>query len=355
MRRWSLLLLILASLSGCASPGDNHRAQLADMIHEVVTPERAERLKFQAEMRRLLEQQQYASLVRIADSLRTNRARFRDGHYALVDFYDSFSLDETPKAKDSRAWQTSIAQLQAWRSAMPETPLPDVMLAATYGNLAWKSRGGGYAFTVSDTGWAGYGNALQHARDALDEAATKRPLGIEWYLVSSRVALGMGWSSRQSQELFAGAVALDSTCENAYILRSTYLLPRWYGRKGEWQQWLDRSLAPLPPEEATRIYAAVGSSMTQIHRDFFRETGYDWRRMRHGHVVQIDLHPRSQALAQQIAYDAVQAGDAGAAHEMFSITGPRCDLKIWRSKRYFTDCYLWAQARDARVRVASAR
>lgn len=201
--------------------------------------------------------------------------------------------------------------------------------------------------SLINTGWVGFVGALQHARELLDDAATKRPLGVEWYLVSSRVALGQGWSDDQSEKLFQGAIAQDSTCENAYIMRAFYLLPRWNGKPGAWEAWLDKAVAPLPPAEADRVYAAVCDRLSGFHRDLFEETSASWPRMWRGYQVQLARHPKSQALAQTIAFNASLAGDIPVAHEMLRRTGPRCDLEIWRSKETFTDFYIWVQARSA--------
>ena len=353
MRSPALLLLASALFTGCANRNEAARAQFASMVHEIVPVERTERLAFRAEMRELLAHQHYARLVAIADSLRRSRAEFGDGRYALLEFTSAFSPDETPQEKDSEAWQAAIRDLERWRSAMPASPLPDVALAQTFVDLAWKARGGGYAFTVRDTGWAGFESALKRARDVIDTAGTKRPLGIEWYVVSHRLALGQGWPSEESQKLFEGAIACDSTCAAAYWQRANFLLPRWYGEPGEWEAWLEQAVRPLPPNDADRVYASVCVDMSRFHGDLYREAQLSWPRIRHGLTLMLERHPRSQVLLQEFAFNAAIADDIPTAHEMLRRTGPRCDLKVWRSKRLFSDLYVYVQARDANVTTAS--
>jgi hypothetical protein len=230
-----------------------------------------------------------------------------------------------------------------------------VALAQTFVNLAWKARGGGYAFTVRDTGWAGFGSALKRARDVLDTAGTKHPLGIEWYLVAHRVALGQGWTSDESQKLFEGAIARDSTCAYAYWQRADFLLPRWYGEPGEWEAWLEQAVRPLPPDEANRVYALVCVEMSHFHRNLYEEAKLSWPRIHRGLVLSLRRHPESQALFQEFAFNATIAGDVHTAHEMLRITGPRFDKEVWRSRRSFSDLYVWVQAEDAELTTASAR
>jgi hypothetical protein len=221
-------------------------------------------------------------------------------------------------------------------------------------NLAWKARGGGYAFTVRDTGWAGFESALKRARDVLDTAATKRPMGIEWHLVSQRVALGQGRSSEESQKLFEDAIACDSTCAYAYWQRADYLLPRWYGEPGEWEAWLERAVRPLPPDDADRVYSAVCVDMSHFHRVLYREANVSWPRIRRGLLLSLQRHPKSQALLQEFAFNATLAGDFPTAHEMLRRTGPRYDPEVWRSRRVFSDLYIYVQAQSANVSTASA-
>jgi hypothetical protein len=358
MRRWPVLLLLPVLLAGCGNRREHYIAEIAASVRQFVPADRLARRAFEADMRTLLAAGQYARLAQIADSLRTTRARFGDDSYAMVSFLDAFSYNDTPQAQQSEAWLASIGQLEAWRTAMPESPLPDVALAQTFVNLAWKARGHGNSFTVRDTGWAGFEVALDRARQMLDTAARKRPLGIEWYIARGRVALGLGWPTEESEEIFRGAIACDPTCDEAYWRRADFLLPRWYGAPGEWEAWLDQALATLPPDEADRIYAAVCTEMSICHQNLFRECKVSWPRFQRGLRIQLARHPRSEALAQRFAFNASVASDAGAAVEMFRRTGPRCEIELWRNKRNFASMWVWAHAmaaRNAQVRTAAAK
>ena len=96
--------------------------------------------------------------------------------------------------------------------------------------------------------------------------------------------------------------------------------------------------------------------MSYFHRNLYQEASVSWPRIHHGLVRSLARHPGSQALLQEFAFNATLAGDFHTAHEMLRITGPRCDLDVWRSKRVFSDLYILVQARDAEVaNTASAR
>jgi hypothetical protein len=295
--------------------------------------ERGVRRDFQAHVRALLAAKDYAELTHVADSLRTTRARFEDDHYALLDLIDAFSAPGAPQEADPRAWQASLHELEAWCEAAPGTALAEVALAETWVNFGWKARGHKSAAYVTEGGWANFEYAMGCASQALDGVRTR---DIEWYLVASRVAIGQGRPTEESESLFQGAVAKDSTCDFAYWQRADFLLPRWYGEKGEWEAWLDHAVAPLSPDDADRVYAAVCTQMQVYHRDIYEEAKVSWPRVRHGLRVQLELHPKSQWLAQQLALHATLNNDLRAAMEGFRRTGPRYDLDVWRNPELFT-------------------
>ncbi len=339
MRSWPQLAIAGILLAGFAPACTSHRVHGQMTFAATESRERAVRREFQARMRALLAANDYARLTHVADSLRATRARFEDDHYALLDFLDAFSAPGTPQEADAYAWQASLRQLEGWREQMPNSALPSVALAETWVNFGWKARGHGAASGVREAGWVGFEHAMGCASQALDEVSRISARGIEWYLVAGRVALGQGWTTAESESLFRCAVALDPTCDFAYWQRADFLLPRWYGQPGEWEAWLERAVAPLPPEDADRVYAAVCTQMEDFHRNLYEETRASWPRVARGFRVQLRLHPGSQWLAQEFAFHAMLNGDLAAAQEGFRRTGPRYDLAVWRTKELFTESF----------------
>lgn len=354
MRSWPWLLSFSVLLAGCAKHSDPPPVHAELVIRDLEPAERIDRQVFQTQIRGLLAAGNYARLTQIADSLRSTRARFEDDHYALLEMLDAFSPTDTRQEANAAAWHASINQLEDWCKSSPASALPGVALAETYVNLAWAARGHGNASTVADTAWAGYGSAMSRASEALHAAFARQPLRIEWYLVAGRVALGQGWPTRASEELFRRAVALDSTCDFAYWQRADYLLPRWYGQQGEWEAWLDRAVAPLPPDQADRVYAAVCLRMGEYHTNLYQETRVSWPRVLRGFHVQLALHPNSQLLPQEFSFHAALSGDMNAAREMFRRTGPHCDLDVWHNQLFFKEFYTAALPPSPGVRAASA-
>lgn len=344
MRATALFLLLAALLgAGCARRPAASSAAAEDVLHEIVPAERAARLEFRNEMRKLLITERFDRLQAVADSLREHRSRFADDHYALLDWVNAFDLRESDGAKDPATWDAATGHLAAWRRAYPNAPLADVALAHLLVNRAWQARGGGWARTVSDSGANEFEANMGLAHAALDHAAKKGPRTLEWYFAAQRVAVGEGWEPEDAERLFTEAQAQDSTCEWTYCMRANYLLPRWYGEDGEWEAWLTAAVKPLPPDEADRIYARTCSYLGGFHRNLFTETDASWPRMRQGWLVLMKRHPEAIGLQQEFCKDAAFAGDAGTARVLFRMIGPRVDLEVWRTKRLFADVHLRVQ------------
>lgn len=353
MRARAFAFALVLLLPGCASAPQQATQVAAAAIPAALPADRAARMAFRARMRAVLDRGDYRRLTAVADSLRKNHSRFADGREAILEFVTSFSLLDTPEAKNAAAWSDMLSRIEHWRAAEPAATLPDVVLAQTLVELGWKSRGGGYAFTVADKGWAGFEQALARAREALDVAAAKRPPDIEWYFVSSRVALGLGWTSEESQRLFEGAVAQDSTCAYPYFVRADFLLPRWYGEPGEWEKWLWEAADHLPQDEGDQVYALACVNLSHFHRDFFRETRVSWVRMRRGLRLLVRRHPDSETLVQEFAFNATLAGDVSNAHAMFKRMHG-FDPELWRGERSFRALYAWTESRYIAARSAAA-
>ncbi len=353
MRAIAFLLIAALLTAGCANRYEERRAATADMLRPVVPAEKTERLEFERQMRQLLAQGEYDRLQAVADSLRTNRSRFGDDFYGLLAWANSFDLHGTSYANDPETWNSLRRAVDAWRRARPASPLPDVVLAHVMVNRAWQARGGGWASSVSDSGASEFDRNMRFAHEALDHAAGKGPRTLEWYFAAQRVAVGEGWSSEDAEKLFREAQAQDSTCESIYAMRVNYLLPRWYGDEGEWETWLANAVAPLPREEADRIYARVCGYLGTYHRNLYDETGASWPRARQGYLVLLKRHPDAVGLQQRFCMDATCAGDVNTARTLFRMIGPRVDLDVWRSKRTFADLHLWVQERLEDTKTAS--
>jgi len=104
-------------------------------------------------------------------------------------------------------------------------------------NLAWESRGGGTALSVTEEGWKGFKDYLKDADRYLDHAIQLNPQNYLAYLKKITIAMGQG-TRKQEMDNFKKGIALipDSTGHLSYLLHC--LMPRWGGSIREMKQLL---------------------------------------------------------------------------------------------------------------------
>jgi hypothetical protein len=96
-------------------------------------------------------------------------------------------------------------------------------------NLAWAARGGGWANTVTEEGWRGFGEHIAGARGCFVDAWKKHPDRPEPSVRMITVAMGGGDEDGSVRDWFERAVAAQLDCAAAYDHLLSALMPRWGG------------------------------------------------------------------------------------------------------------------------------
>ena len=117
------------------------------------TTEFAEWRRFAQEARTHLLNREFELLDRMADELRTTKAKFPGGAWKLHKFYWGLEGPADGDKASDEEWLRHIAILREWREANPASITAIVGLADALDSYGWKARGSGYAGTVSREGW----------------------------------------------------------------------------------------------------------------------------------------------------------------------------------------------------------
>jgi len=96
-------------------------------------------------------------------------------------------------------------------------------------DLAWKARGGGWANTVTDSGWNGFEKYIALARENLVKAWTANPKDALAATNMITVAMAESESTDTMRSWFDKAVAAQVDCMLAYHQMLWGLRPRWLG------------------------------------------------------------------------------------------------------------------------------
>lgn len=97
-------------------------------------------------------------------------------------------------------------------------------------NLAWKDRGSGWAQTVTETGWRGFGEHLVQARDHLTNAWKLKPDRPYAATLMITVTMGgYGTTGETERDWFDRAIAAQFDYKSAYYRILHAYRPRWGG------------------------------------------------------------------------------------------------------------------------------
>jgi len=286
------------------NPDLNHAPDLAQTPEAIVTNEIA------MQSLALFEAKDYDKLDALAANLRSSKERYADGVWKLTCAYDGLVPSN---GSSDEEWETRLSDIGRWAVAKPDSITPQVAWANVLVAYAWKARGAGY--TVSSEGSQLFGQRLIEAIKILNEAKTKKEQCPMYWRVLMRAALGAQLDKVRFNTIFNEAIKAEPDCEGYYYRRVVYLLPRWYGSEGEWQNDLTVSADKIGGENGDMLYAQVIWNMNQpaYFENPFREDSVSWTRVDKGFAVIEDKFPDSLAAKIERARLAVLFNNAQAA------------------------------------------
>lgn len=286
-------------------------------------------LAFRANLVSLFSQDKYSDLDAIAAQLRSQRLRFKGGAWQLHVFYRTLTYPGSTTAMDAE-WQAHIAKLERWRQESPASPTPRLALAETYLRFAWKARGTGYASTVTPEGSALFRQRVQSARGILEEAAQISSACPEWYRQMQTVALAQQWDRQQYAALAAQAMNSDPGYFYNAIAEANYLLPKWYGQRGDTERFAGQVADKVGGAEGAALYFQIAAAMNCCGRTQAR--AMSWPRVAQGFAALEQLYGSTNYERNVMAYMALRAGDVATATQLFARIGNDWDQSVWKSK-----------------------
>lgn len=273
----------------------------------------------------------FDELEALADRYRQSMERDRHGQLMLATFYSALECDR--KEPESR-WEQHKGIYKAWLEAKPESITARTAYTKFLISYGWKARGGGYASTVTKEGWRLFGERLQQAREsflASRKLQTRDPI---LYASAITIARAESWPREDLIGLFKEAFAAypdDSRCLRGTI---TYLLPRWHGKEGEWEYFLNVA-TEKEGERGDALYAEVVLDYSYYEENLFKETAVSWPRTRKGLELLLAKYPESVTLRSQAAQLAAMAEDYTFAAPLFAALGDNVILHIWETPERF--------------------
>lgn len=309
--------------------GINGKQPLPFKAVVVESPEVREAIAVSNQVVHLLATHEYDQLDDLAAKYRSSKEFDANGHWKLDIIYNSLNL---PSQSSEAEWESRLNKLQDWIKAKPESITARVALADNLVSYAWKARGNGYAYTVKDEDWQTFFHRATEAANVLVPAQNLIDQSPRYRLVQMRIGLAEQVYRSQFDWVFKEAVKHEPDYERYYVARADFLLPRWNGDAGEWENDLEKSADQIGGEKGDMLYSRVIWDMNLYFTNVFRENDLSWPRVDRGFQA-IEKHfPDSLAAQSEHAYLAVLAGDKQIAQTHFNRTEGHVDLSVWRSK-----------------------
>jgi hypothetical protein len=333
----SLLFLValparFAALHAQNASGSVQAADPGQPSHAYGEPEQTTVRDLRIHWRTLFDDGDWSQLDAIAEQLRNGRLRFPGGAWQLRVFYATISSAGPLTATDAD-WQAQFTRLQSWIQQNPSSPTPRIALSDAYLHWAWKARGNGFAPTVTQDGWKLFCQRIQMAQSTLDDAQKIGAVDPEWYRAMQTVALAQGWDRSKVENLLNEAI--NAAPDYFYLARSeaNYLLPKWYGKPGETEQFAEQVADQIGGDEGDAVYFLIDESINCCRR--LQAPAMSWPRVRQGFFALDRLYGTTNGQRNAMAFLALRAGDTQTAQQLFARIGNDWARGVWRSKVRF--------------------
>jgi hypothetical protein len=343
MKNKIICCLIPFLLLGCSKQQQVIPSTLPFKVTVVKTPETKELIGLMTQVTTLLETKDYNQLDELAAKLRSSKEHNADGAWKLSEVYyalgvsnNIFGMPMFDNIPDT-AFEDRLADLRDWITAKPDSITARVALASVQVDYAWNARSGNYANKVTDEGWRLFGERLNEAAKTLGEAKNlDEKCPVYWSTMMS-VAVGMQFPKDQFNDIFNQAITYEPDFERYYVKRANYLLPRWYGSQGEWENDLAKSADKIGGDDGDVLYAQVVWCLNRgtAFNNIFQENNLSWPRVKKGFEILEKRYPNSLAVKNEAAYLAFYAQDAPTARKYFDETKGQMDKSIWQSQDEF--------------------
>ena len=296
---------------------------------------------YSARISKLITQEEFAELEKIARQNRAEKSRVLGGVWKLYDFYEGAAIPEARKPQVAD-YALRVATLKKWIAAYPESAVPRLALAHLCIEHAWKIRGTQYADEVSDSQWEKFDDGNSQGKALLLEAASLKDRDPMWYAFMQSIALSEGWDRPRARDLFDQAVGFEPGFYIFYRNYAIYLLPQWYGDPGDVAAFAEEIAHRVPDPDGSIFYFQILSSLAYNVPDSIAgllRTSYP--QLRQGYLNNTRLYGPSNLTANRFAFMASIFKDKPAAHDAFATLTKR-ETDIWGGDPTFDILRDWA-------------
>jgi hypothetical protein len=243
----------------------------------------------------------------------------------------------TSKIEDEKRWLARKALIEKWIAANPKSQAAPLMLVNFWIEYGWKARGSDWADTVTPEGWQKLAERIHEAHVLLDKTPRDHP---QWYVSRITVAMAEGEDRDATYEICQEGVQKFPWYLPIQTTFQQYLLPRWHGQPGDWQEFalkMGKEVSPMA------YFHLIHTGATWEHfEQEIRSKGTDWEMLKKGGEDWAALDPRDPWPLQELAGYAWQRKDKATAQRLFNSFGNMPHPNVWSTTAGFDDVRKWA-------------
>ncbi|MGH9823204.1 MAG: hypothetical protein ACREDR_08135 [Blastocatellia bacterium] len=365
LRRWTLGFLLL-SQTACLQWMVPHRAeesatvtpacpQVKTIPAEELPPATLEHFgpdaevdaipRYEAEIRAKVMSGRFDELEKTAANLRTTKERFAGGAWRLERFYTGAGLPlNDNKAPDSE-WKPQLDKLETWVEERPDSLTAHIALGRALLEYGWRARGEGYADTVTEDGNRLFSQRVTDASRVLASVGASKNADPAWYSVMLEIGISQGWNRAEFEKVFEEGVSVAPLYHYLYFDKARYLMPRWYGRLGDDERFMDESRRRLGGKEGSAMYYLIGEYLFPYYgfRTFITDSKVCWEIMKEGYFAMESLHSPNVSHMNYMAKMCALAREKPMCKWLFIRLGDQWDPAPWpKGKPDFEEYKSWA-------------
>ncbi len=182
-----------------------------------------------------LESGKYTEIEEYIDYLVVRKPYTIDGTRVLEDVYQFVS---------NRLYSSDL--LDKWCAKTPSHHSSYIFRGYYYVSEAWRIRGSGFSYTVSDEGWNGFRENLKLAEKDLEKAYSMNPEDPNSAAFMITVYMGLTQEEEEMNIWFNRAIKADPIGNNAYTRKLNFLEPKWRGTEKEYRKFAEYCYKKTP-------------------------------------------------------------------------------------------------------------
>ena len=279
-----------------------------------------------------LRHHQFEDIDKFADDVRQTRARFPGGGWKLFAIYDNTNEPSAGSDVTEEEWQTHLKLFEEWIAKYPNSPTARAGYADSWVRYAWHARGAGWARDLNSTQKTLFAERLRRAKEIAEDALSGGVRCPQLYSVLLSVAQGQGWSRKEYDEVFEAAIAYEPLYRRFYHHKGTYLLPRWFGREGDWESFAEDTADRLGGDAGADIFFFIYSDMASYYygeRDLPSLVRPAWNRLKEGFDAKERLYGVTADQWTTFGHYAYIAGDRATVQTVLDKLGDHWNQGLW--------------------------